>query len=832
MNLRFLLREIAHSKSQSVVFVLCVALSLISIVAVNSLRRDVNSSIMSDARSLHGGDIIVHSHYEYSPGLKTEIVAVLANGTVQAVQTWEFYSVARREDGRESLLSNIKVVQDGYPFYGQVLLQSGRPFSSVLQPGKVVVAGALLKRLGLAVGDSLRLGEADLEIADVVLSESLRPVDFFNFGPRILVSAADLNRLDLVSKGSRVHYRTLLRLEDENQISTVALRLQERSARSQERVTTFANTESRVKRFFDNLLFFLSLISVFTLLLAGIGMQSSLAALLRRKEKTFAMTRSLGASGFFLTFHYLLLVMVLSCIGWALGIGSGFMVERNFSHLFGGLLPAQIDLGVSALDILEGIGLGVLAVLFFTYLPLSGIKKVKPSAIFRKETDYSLRGGRSWGLFGCGLLLLFWLVIYQLEDVRIGLYFIGGFLVLVAFTALLVSGMLFALSHIKTTSLSLRQAVRSLLQPGNATRSIVVTLASSLAVLLTIFLVEHNLFDTYINSYPKDAPSLFCLDIQKNQQKDFVELVGADTELFPVIRARLTSINGKKISRQDELKKRGDSLAREFNLTYRESLLDDEVFLQGKSLFPEQNIRAGIIPVSILDTVADMGDIKMADVLLFNVQGVPLKAQVSSIRSRTKSMLYPFFYYVFPEKYLRTAPQTFFAAMHVEKEMIPQLENDIVNRFPNVSTINVSETAAELGKIMLKLSTIITFFASFSILAGALILVSSILATRMARVREAVYYKILGAGARFVLQVFLFENCLLALLSGGCAIVLGQFGSWAVCSLLLDIDYNPHWKASVVLLVGTVVLVLTLGVVSSYSIIRRKPASFLREQLS
>ena len=130
---------------------------------------------------------------------------------------------------------------------------------------------------------------------------------------------------------------------------------------------------------------------------------------------------------------------------------------------------------------------------------------------------------------------------------------------------------------------------------------------------------------------------------------------------------------------------------------------------------------------------------------MFNVQGVPMKAEVSSIRSRTKSMLYPFFYFVFPEKNLRAAPQTFFGALKVNKSEIAQLQNTIVNRFPNISTINVGETAAELEKIMQKLSTIINFFASFSILAGALILVSSVLATRMARIKEAVYYKVLGA---------------------------------------------------------------------------------------
>ena len=831
MNIRFLIREIQHSKSQAVVFVLCVALSLVSIVAINSFRGDVQQSIVSDARGLHGGDVIVHSHYEFSPALQQEITTLSRQPGIQVVRTWEFYSVARREDGRDSLFSNIKAVENGYPLYGDVALLSGRAFASVLQPGKVIVAPALLERLNLAIGDRLLLGDSSLEIVDVVGRESLRPVDFFNFGPRILVSAADLEQMDLVKKGSRVQYETLVKIADPTQVDTIAARLQDRIITGQERVATYATAGSRVKRFFDNLLFFLSLISVFTLLLAGIGMQSSLAALLRKKEKSFAIVRSLGATGSFLLRHYLAVVFILSGIGCSLGIVSGLLLEKSFSTLFSGLLPDKIVLGGSLFDVLEGMGLGAVVVSFFTFLPLSRIKNVKPAAVFRKEAENGLQGRGSYVLIGCAIILLAGLVVRQLADVRIGLYFIGGVLALIAVISVLISVLLLLLSRLKIVSLPLRQAVRSLLRPGNATRAIVVTLASALSVLLTIYLVEDNLHGTYIASYPADAPNLFCLDIQKNQQHDFLTLVGEEVELFPIIRARLTSINGKKIRREDELKKRGDSLSREFNLTYREQLLDDEILIKGDSLFGKVSSDNNLIPVSILDTVADMGDMQIGDVLQFNVQGVPMTAEVRSIRSRTKSMLYPFFYFVFPEKILQAAPQTFFGALKVKKGEISQLENIIVNRFPNISTINVGETAAELEKIIQKLSQIINFFASFSILAGALILVSSVLATRMARIKEAVYYKVLGADTWFVLRVFFLENVLLALLSGGCAILVAQIGSWGLCRFLFKIDYDPSLLTCFIMLVMTACLVVSLGLLSSMSILRQKPVRFLREQM-
>lgn len=830
MNLRFLLREMAHSRGQAAIFVLCVALSLVSIVAVSSFRRDVRAVVADDARSLHGGDIIIRSQAQYSPALAGELAALQRDDAVDLVRSWEFYSMARRADGEATLFSNILAVERGYPLYGTVELQSGRDFAEVLQPGRIVVGASLLSRLGVAVGDTLLLGDARLTIADVVARESLRPVDFFSFGPRIFVAADDLPGLNLIEQGSRVSHRTTIRLEEPGTAEQYAERLQDAAAEGRERIDTAATAGSRVKRFFDNLLSFLALVSVFTLLLAGIGMQSSLAALLRRKVKSFAIIRSLGATSSFLLRHYLALVVCLGLLGCGLGVLSGLLLKQSFAGLLGGLLPEKVSLAVRPGDVFEGMALGLAVVSFFTFLPLAATLEVRPAAIFRKEKTGGAKSSASRLLIALGLLLVAGLVMLQLEEVRTGLYFIGGMLGLIAVMTAAASMLLWIAGRLRPKALSLRQALRSLLRPGNATRAIVVTLASALAVLLSMYLVERNLRATYIDSYPADAPNLFCLDIQPDQRQGFLELVGGEAELFPVVRARLRAINGTGIDRQSESQKRGDSLAREFNLTYRETLLADEVLVEGDSLFGDKRPEGALPPVSLLDTVVEMGDMRIGDILDFSIQGVPLKAEVTSIRRHTRSMLYPYFYFVFPGQYLKAAPQTMFAALRVEEEEVAQLENRIVARYPNISPVNVGETAAEIGRVMEKLSGVVTFFAAFSLLAGALILVSSILATRMARMEEAVYYKILGAGTPFVLRVFLQENVLLALLAGGCGLLVGQFGSWAVCRYLLEIPYRPYWPACLALLAATAVLVVILGLLSSLNILRQKPARFLREQ--
>ncbi len=166
------------------------------------LGDSINRALLSDAKELQAADILVESNFALSEPTSAEIDDLADEGVVEAARIWEFYTVARLPEREETLLSNIKAIEPGYPFYGEVELASGRNFADVLAPGAVVVDQAVLDRLALEPGDELILGEESLVIADVVTHEPDRPVQFFALEPRIFVAAADLTALDLVQPGS------------------------------------------------------------------------------------------------------------------------------------------------------------------------------------------------------------------------------------------------------------------------------------------------------------------------------------------------------------------------------------------------------------------------------------------------------------------------------------------------------------------------------------------------------------------------------------------------------------------------------------------------------
>jgi putative ABC transport system permease protein len=220
----------------------------------------------------------------------------------------------------------------------------------------------------------------------------------------------------------------------------------------------------------------------------------------------------------------------------------------------------------------------------------------------------------------------------------------------------------------------------------------------------------------------------------------------------------------------------------------------------------------------------------IGDTISFRIQGIPLEARIASIRTSSRETLQPYFYFVFPDGALNDAPQTLFAAVRIDREGIAPLQNRIAARFPNVSVINLTESITVFSGIMSKLSTIVRFFTLFSVVAGILIIISSIIATRNARIREAVYYTILGARGRFVLAAFAAENLWLGLASAVSALILAQTGSWAICYFALNIPCRPFVVLSTLMALATTLLVITVGLGASLSILRVKPAVFLREQ--
>ena len=839
MNWTFIYRQITSSLKQSAVFVACVALSMVTLVSLGGFGESVNNALFRDARQLLTADIVVESGFPFADALTAELEQLRTGEGVQVARTFQFISIVRVTDGEGSLLTDIKAVEDGYPFYGEVGLSSGRSFGEVLHSGQIIVGQNLLDRLGLQIGDQLYVGETSLTIADVVTSEPDQPINLFSLGPRVFLSAQDLAATGLVKLGSRVTCRALLQVADEAHLEQVAAQLAGVADSRQVQVDTYRTNQFMVQRFFDHFLTFLSLIGIFTLLLAGIGIQASLAAFIREREGTIAILRTIGATGRFIIYQFFGVTAVLGLLGTLIGLLLGFALQSLYPFIFEPFLPPQVEFVLSLRAIMEGMLLGFVVVTIFTFLPIYQLQGFKPRYIFRKEPSIA-RPSRVFFL-AQGLILVFLsaMTFRYLQNLTRTLYFALGLIVLVMVITLLARLVLVLLHRQHFAPLDVRQAVRGMFRPRNATAGIIITLAASLTVLFTIFLIERNLDASFVQAYPEDAPNVVLLDIQPDQRDGIRARMVGETEFLPLVQARIQSINGEVIEQSDpdEASSMGgpgangpSTLDTLIPITYRDTLSPTEQLLEGVAMFtPEQ---LGAAQVSIHENLLELYPFQLGDRIRFEIQGVLLDAQVTSIRAAKldQDEFSPSFSFVLREQDLINAPQTIITTAAIPPAEIPRFQNELVAAFPNVTVIDITATIASLADLVADITLIVRFFTAFSIVAGVLIVISSILATRFARIQESVYYKVLGAKRRFVLRVFALENVFIGLTSALLGLFLSQLASWLLVTQVFELAYTAYWGSSLLLMIFTIVLVTVVGLLASLSILQKKPITFLREQ--
>ncbi|MCA9460420.1 MAG: hypothetical protein KC550_07780, partial [Nanoarchaeota archaeon] len=321
-------------------------------------------------------------------------------------------------------------------------------------------------------------------------------------------------------------------------------------------------------------------------------------------------------------------------------------------------------------------------------------------------------------------------------------------------------------------------------------------------------------------------------DVPKDNLSDIEKIIGGEVTFYPVIRGSLLSINGVDVKKAEENKGRGgDSLLRPFSLTYGD-LLETEKILEttnkGK-IFEDNWDNDEIVQMSILDDVAEMMNVKLGDKVVFLIQGVEIEAQIVSIRTRTQEGINAFFYFTFEEEVLKDAPQTVFTITRVESQSIPLLQNEIVKAFPSVTVINGESTAKTVGEIIGQLSKVVSFFTLFSLGAGILILLSSIVSTNIQRTQEAVFYKLVGASKSFITKVFLFEYLIIGILSSILALLLSSLATFAITTYFLEIDFIFISSKALIYSLSTIIVIGIIGYFSSLNVIRRKPIEYIRE---
>lgn len=641
------------------------------------------------------------------------------------------------------------------------------------------------------------------------------------------------------------------RAEPRTDSAGAAAGLVSRTPPTRVRIRTVADTEQDFTEAVSRLADFLSVIGLIALLLGGIGVASGVNAFVSSKIDTVAVLRCLGATSRQVLALYVVQAASMGFVGAGAGVLLGVAVQFLLPNVVSDFLPLDVTITLEFWPLILGLATGVWVSLVFALRPLLALRRVSPLQAIRRDADPSALP-KEWKdmarLLVDGLLVgsIVAIVISRIGDVREGLGITAGIALVVAVLWVAATLLIAAARRSARPSwpFELRQGIANLHRPANQTRAVTLALGFGAFLLSTVYLVQANLLGRVQASAEGAAGNLLFFDVQDDQAAPIDSLLKAHdhpvAQQTPIVTMRLDAINGRSVTAllaDTTVRRAGWTMRREFRSTYRDTLVASEKLVRGPWFAPATTRAAAReanpdLPfvISLEEELARDMAVNIGDTLTWNVQGVPVRTVVANVRAVNWARFEANFFVVFEPAALRRAPQQFVIVANVPGgEAVATMQRDVVRRFPNVSSVDLTLVRETIGSIVNRVTLAIRFLGLFSLAMGIPVLFSAVAATRRARLREGVLLRTLGASQAQVARVLLAEYGALGALGALTGMLLSFVGAWALTHFVFEETFNPAVGPTFVIAAGMLLLTMAIGLLTSRDVYRETPMMAIRE---
>ncbi|MFL5571061.1 MAG: ABC transporter permease [Gemmatimonadaceae bacterium] len=839
-------RESRTARRRLLLYMSSISLGVAALVAIDSFSTNIIQSVKDQSRALMGGDVSFNSSKPIPPAVDSLVDSHGRRGVSFArVTTFPSMAVVPRTAGTR--FAQVRGVTENYPFYGNIVTEPAGRWPQLHQGAYAIVDPALLISLNATVGDSLRLGFGTFiiiaSVKDVPGAAGIAEM----LGPRIFIPAKYIAETQLLVFGSTAERTILAKLPPGVDPDKFVKPFKKRVESQQMRVRTVTQTEVATADAIENLSDFIGIVGLVALLLGGIGVASGVRAFVARKIDTVAVLRCLGASSGQVLAIYVVQAAAMGLVGAAVGAGLGVAVQFVLPKVLTGFLPIDVSVTLVPSAVLTGLAVGGWIALIFALRPLLALRNVSPLQTLRRDTDAQVLRMR-WTdapriVVNVALVLsvvAIALARAQTTKQAIAMSAATG----IAIFALGASAAL--LSWAARRSLRtrwpyvVRQGVANLYRPGNQTRAVTLALGFGAFLVSTLYLVQNSILQRFTTAAAEARGNVVFFDVQHDQEAVLDSIVrggGYDVvQVAPVITMRIAAIDGKRVADMTPVKpgergRAGWALRREFRSTYRDKPASSETIVAGK-WFGESALTAApdTGEISMEEGIAKELNVKLGSVITWNVQGVEIPTRITSLRKVVWTRFEPNFFVVFAPPVLKGAPNQYVLLAQVKNPVaVPLLQRAVVNRLPNVSSIDLTAIKRTVDRIVGKASLAIRFMALFSLAVAIPVLFSAVSATRRERVREGVLLKTLGATRGQIARILLAEYSLLGVLGGLTGMVLSLVGGWAAVRFIFKTAFALPVVPIVGIAASIVALTLLIGLLAGRDVFKETPITALRD---
>jgi putative ABC transport system permease protein len=829
-SIQYWVRQSRRASFRILFVALVLAVAAISSVGVFSAR--IEAALMRDASQMLGGDLVIESKRNVEAAPWLPVLDKPEYASLKQAQSVVFPSVVPSE--RVDLLVSLKAVNDTYPLRGQMTVRNAQgqdeKLASGPPKGELWVDQGVLGSLDIELGDNIQVGEITRPVTRVILVEPDRGGGFVNFAPRVMMNMADLDESKLLGLGSRATWRIYF-TGDKPAVDGLITELTPLLTPVEE-IETLENGRPEVSGTLERANDFLAMAALIGTMVACVGIALVAHLFAKEQARELAVLKSLGYTPRHLLRMWAVGMGMLTLGAGILGVALGWLAHWGLLALLAELVG--VDLPLAGLHYLPmGMLLSALLLLGFAAVPTWYALRAPAVAVIRQQTLKSNRGQLVLSvLFGVFTAIAVCLLI--VKNITLALLLFAGFVGTSLVFAFLFWGLLKSLAALgqgrsrgKGSNIAVFQSMSkrsgTLVLQG-------VSLALGLAALLMLAVVQGDLIDRWQEAVPDNAPNRFVFNIQPDQVEGVQQTLNTASQnpvnLFPMVRGRLSAINGQTITAetfQDERAR--NTVERELNLSFTDTLPTHNTLTEGDWF----NATTPKAEVSVEDGVAQRLGIGLGDQLTFDIAGTPLTAEITSIRELRWDSMEVNFFMIFPTQVLSSYPQTWITSVSLQGDKATPVSRELVRQYPNLTVLDTDLVITQLRKILGQVGQAVQFVFMFTVMAGGLVVVACVMTGARARTREAAIYRAMGASTSQLLRAAWLELSVLGALAGLVAAIAAQGLGWGVAHFVFEFEYmlSPlHIVAGV--LAGAAVSVL-FGAWSVNSVCRAPVLQTLRQ---
>ena len=826
-------RDSRTQRQRLAIFSLAIVSGIAALVAIHSLKASVQTGIATQAKSLLGSDVQISSRQPFSAEEEAKLAALARRVSHEIA----FSSMLYFPTADAARLAQVRGLDGDYPFYGKVQTTPADAWQRLRSEPGILLEPALLDQFQAKVGDKVKLGSIELPILGVVNKAPPRSSRFSGFAPEAYVRLADLARTGLLGTTSLAFHHLQLELPMTADPRETKRAIQAEFPDTTWRIEIPDDRRESLGDALENFQQFLGIIALVALVLGAIGVAGAVHAHVSRRVPTVAILRCLGCPGDLAFGIYFAQAIALGVLGAVLGAAIGIALHTGVLTYFRESLPIAVDPAPEWRVVVQTTAAGFAVCCGFALIPLLRVRRISPAATLRHGAAFDATSGalHAWPVYLllAGLLVL--VTLLNSSDWKRALVMVGALGVAFGILVAVAGGLIIAARRVVRPAWPylLRQGIANLHRPHNQTLLFLLSLGLGTFLLLTILLAGNLLHQRLTLAQFAESPNIYLVDVQPDQVDGVTALIAAQglplLESAPMVTMRIEAVRGVPVR---ELEKTHAVpkwvLRREFRSSYRDHLNSTETIIAGEWLasVPDPNAP---VPLSLeADIAHDLG-VAVGDELTLDVQGVPIRARITSLRQVDWSRFNLNFFMIFPPGVLESAP-----GFHVLTTRVPpgtssgDLQRVLVHQFPNVSAIDLTLILENIRGILEKISRVISVLAGFTVLAGLPILIGTLLNGRDQRLRESILLRTLGASTKQVRTILIIEYATLGTLSALAGLLLAIAANSALAIFVFKAAPWPDPRLLAAAFAATTGLAILGGLALSRGVSRHPPLEILR----